>query len=140
VIVYLDASAIVKTVIDERGSAVAIDVWNAAATRVTSVIAYAEARAALAAAHRAGRLSDGRRRRTRALLDRRWAEIARIEVTNAIVGLAGDLAEREALRGYDAVHLATALTTGADDEVLMVTWDRPLSEAAHRLGCSVAPG
>ncbi len=138
-ITYLDTSAIVKTVIEEAGSDVAIEVWNAADTRVTSMITYAEARAALAAARRDRRLTGPRGAEARTRLDHRWAELARSEVTNEIVRLAGDLAEREALRGYDAVHLATALRIGAADDIVVVTWDRPLSSAALRHGAAVAP-
>jgi predicted nucleic acid-binding protein len=55
-------------------------------------------------------------------------------VTDDVVGLAGDLADREALRACDAVHLASALLAGEGNDVLLATWDRALSRAAHRLG------
>jgi predicted nucleic acid-binding protein len=42
-----------------------------------------------------------------------------------------------ALRGYDAVHLATALELG-DEEVVLVTWDRDLTRAAERIGMSTS--
>jgi predicted nucleic acid-binding protein len=41
------------------------------------------------------------------------------------------------LRGYDAVHLASALALGADTTV--VTWDKDLGRAALRSGCGLAP-
>jgi predicted nucleic acid-binding protein len=46
---------------------------------------------------------------------------------------AGELAERHALRGYDAVHLASALAID-DPSLVMATWDRDLATAAahHR--------
>lgn len=51
---------------------------------------------------------------------------------------AGTLAEDYALRGYDAVHLATALSA-EDDELVVVTWDRDLAAAALRCRLPVAP-
>lgn len=44
---------------------------------------------------------------------------------------AGELAERHALRGYDAVHLASAIAID-DPDLVMATWDRDLAAAtAH---------
>jgi uncharacterized protein with PIN domain len=52
VITYFDTSAFVKTVVAEEGSDAAVEIWNSSAIRVTSIVAYADARAALAAAAR----------------------------------------------------------------------------------------
>lgn len=49
---------------------------------------------------------------------------------------AGELAEQYALRGYDAVHLATALTAQSPN-LAMITWDEDLAEAAVSEGCNV---
>jgi hypothetical protein len=65
VITYFDTSAFVKTVVAEEGSDAAVEIWNSSAIRVTSIVAYAEARAALAAAARSGRLPVGVRQRAR---------------------------------------------------------------------------
>lgn len=46
--------------------------------------------------------------------------------------------EEHALRGYDAVHLATALGI-ADPNLLIVTWDRVLARAAGECGHPVVP-
>ena len=43
-----------------------------------------------------------------------------------------------ALRGYDAVHLASALALGPGDTIL-ATWDRDLCNAAVDAGLAVAP-
>lgn len=51
---------------------------------------------------------------------------------------AGELAESHGLRGYDAVHLATALSIGAGS-MLLATWDGDLARAAVAAGCSVSP-
>ena len=54
-----------------------------------------------------------------------------------LVLYAGELAERFALRGYDAVHLASALSVGGP--VTLVTWDADMRSAAERNGCAIAP-
>lgn len=51
---------------------------------------------------------------------------------------AGELAEIHELRGYDAVHLATALAAVTLD-LMLVTWDRDLARATAQSGIAVAP-
>jgi len=60
-------------------------------------------------------------------------------VSDEVVHLAGDLADGVGLRGYDAVHLATALLAGPAD-VLFATWDSALAEAAAGAGLVTAGG
>lgn len=52
-----------------------------------------------------------------------------ITLDDALARTAGALAERHALRGHDAVHLASA--TAIDERDLVIaTWDRDLASAA----------
>jgi hypothetical protein len=53
-------------------------------------------------------------------------------------GHAGELADRMALRGYDAVHLAAAHTLRNDDHVVVAT-DLALRNAAAASGLTTAP-
>jgi len=61
-----------------------------------------------------------------------------IGVDWALARHAGQLAEQHGLRGYDAMHLATALATDAPD-LTLVTWDRDLAYAALQLGITIIP-
>jgi len=139
VITYLDTSALVKTIVAEPGTDEAMDLWNASDVRLTSLISYAEARAALAAASRDRRLLGRARADARAALDDRWQELSDAAVSDQVVHLAGDLADRVGLRGYDAVHLATAVLAGPAD-VVFATWDSALSDAAADAGLVTAGG
>jgi predicted nucleic acid-binding protein len=56
-------------------------------------------------------------------------------VTTAVVLAAGDLAEAEGLRGYDAVHLAAAIAAKA---TVLATADDQLLAAARRRRFDVA--
>jgi predicted nucleic acid-binding protein len=60
-----------------------------------------------------------------------------VAVDVALSRAAGDLAEQLGLRGYDAVHLASALTLG--EPTTVVTWDEELRRAAAGSGCAIAP-
>jgi hypothetical protein len=70
-------------------------------------------------------------------VDNFWIDLERIGVTASIARSAGDLAEEHALRAYDAVHLASALSL-ADDELAIVSADRELLDAAAAVGLNVA--
>ena len=99
---------------------------------------YPEARATLAAALRAGRIDARGLRQAVADLDGAMASVERIGIDETLAREAGHLAEQHSLRGYDAVHLATALSV-EDQTLVVVTWDRYLARAALRCGRSVAP-
>lgn len=133
---YFDTSAIVKLVIDEPGSDDAAALWFGSAPPLTGLLAYPEARAAAAAAMRAGRLSRRAHAAAVTMTGTLIDQAVLVGVDDRLATHAGDLAERHHLRGYDAVHLACALAAGAD---LLVTWDRELAGAALACGCAIAP-
>jgi hypothetical protein len=62
-----------------------------------------------------------------------------IEADDLVTRAAGDIAERFRLRGYDAVHLASALAASEKGMLVFVSWDGELSKAASRSGLPVAP-
>jgi predicted nucleic acid-binding protein len=139
VIGYVDTSALVKLLVrDEAGSDDVRAILDASDVAVTSRIAYPEARAALSAARRAERLSERGHARTRRDLDRAFASLTVVELHPSLARAAGEVAERFALRAYDAVHLASALVVDEGDTVV-VTWDRALASAASAAGLGIAP-
>lgn len=71
-------------------------------------------------------------------LDALDAELMIVGIDETLARRAGKLADEPALRGYDAVHLASALALGPC-ETILVTWDRDLSNAALGAGLAVAP-
>jgi predicted nucleic acid-binding protein len=64
-------------------------------------------------------------------------ELMLVGIDGPLARQAGELAEELELRGYDAVHLASALALGTD--TTLVTWDEDLKRAAAQSGCAVAP-
>jgi len=137
-IVYFDSSAFVKLLIDEDGSDIAAQVWDAADTVVSSRLAYPEVRAALAAAARAGRLDPNGEREAEGGWEEFWAATRPVELSERVADSAGALAERWALRGAGAVHLASALAVGADN-VVLAAWDVRLAAGGTAAGLRVVP-
>jgi predicted nucleic acid-binding protein len=115
----------------------ATELWGSAYPAASSILAYPEGRAALAAARRMDRLDDGRHQEALAAFEGLYAELATVGVDQELAMRAGGYAEDLGLRGYDAVHLATALELG-DEEVVLVTWDGDLARAAERVGLGIA--
>lgn len=122
----------------EEGSDVAAELWNTGHPAASSLLFYPEGRAALAAARRARRLSAEGYERALDDFEQLRLELAVMEVDEALAQCAGALAAELGLGGYDAVHLASAVSMGVDVTSL-VTWDRRLRDAAGRMGLAVAP-
>jgi predicted nucleic acid-binding protein len=129
---------LIKLLVDEPSAGVADEFWDEADTVVASRLVYPEARAALAAARRAERLAARGLRRAVSDLELFYAALTLIELDGALAQHAGDLAERHQLRGYDAVHLASALSVG-DENLVLVSWDCDLAAAAVMAGLNAAP-
>jgi uncharacterized protein len=134
-ITYVDTSTILKRLLDEEGSAEADVIWNAADSLMSAVLVVVEARAALAAAQRRGRLTAAEHRDARAELADLFEEVTFVEITDALIADAAELAEAEALGGYDAVHLAAAFVVEA---TVLSSADVALCDAAQRRGLHVA--
>lgn len=115
----------------------ASELWGSAHPAASSILAYPEGRAALAAARRLGRLEADDHRKALADFEALYADLATVGVDQELAVRAGQYAEDLGLRGYDSVHLATALELG-DEEVVVVTWDQDLARAADEVGLSVA--
>ena len=93
---------------------------------------------ALAAAGRNGELD---RRGLAAALgtwEQLWAATRPVELTAEVERRAGELTSRHALRGADAVHLASALVVAPTDLVVAV-WDRRLHAGVVAESLAVAP-
>jgi predicted nucleic acid-binding protein len=103
----------------------------------SSILSYPEGRAALAAARRAGRLTAAGYARAATGFESLHDELLVVGIDRGLAHRAGALAERFALRGYDAVHLACALSLHT--ATTLVSWDEDLRIAAAGSGCTLAP-
>jgi uncharacterized protein len=136
-IVYFDTSAIVPIVIDEPSSLAASRLWDDADRVVSSRLVYAEGRAALAMARRLDRVDDQGLRSALQDLESLYQQLDIVEVTESLVRDAGSLAEQFALRGYDAVHLASAHLVH-DPDLVIAAGDQNLLTAARTLGMATS--
>lgn len=140
-ILYLDTSTLVKLYVREVGS-VRVRNWLKRATAVaTSVIAYAEARAAFARLYRGGHTNPPRHSERVAQLNADWESIMRVELTASVLRLAGETAETYELRGFDSIHLASALSLRdrTDIPCVFAVFNQRLRVGAARAGLPLLP-
>ena len=133
---YLDTSALVKLYVREVGSASVARHVQRAERVLTSRVAYPEARAAFARRHREHAFSERSLRRIVSRLDRDWTAYVAVELHESVASRAGVLAESRALRGFDAIHLASALeiATLLGEPVRFLAYDARLALAASAEG------
>lgn len=137
-LVYFDSSAFVKLLVDEAGSDLAAALWDGCDAALSSRLAYPEVRAALAASTRNHDLSEPDLDAAELVWEEFWAATRAVELTRAVERRAGELVRLHALRGGDAVHLASALAIDSP-EVVVAVWDRRLHAGVVALGLAVAP-
>jgi len=133
VIAYLDTSALVPLLVTEPASPACRRVWDDADDVVSNRLCFVEAAAALAQAKRLKRLTARAHRAALGILTGLWEQLEIIEVDQPLVDRAATLTDRFDLRGYDAVHCASAELIN-DDQLVAVTGDRHLLTAWRGLG------
>ena len=104
----------------------------------TSRVAYPEARAALARRQREAAITRRGLARAVSALDRDLGRFVVVELSAKVARRAGELAERRGLRGFDAIHLASALEVEELTGLMpgFCCYDGNLGEAASIEGLS----
>ena len=137
-IAYFDTSALLKLITAENGADQARLLWQQAGEVVVSRLAWPEAVAALAAAHRRRRVDDEGYQTAADGLRSCIERCTVVSLADSLVDRAAELAGGADLRAAHAIHLATALAVLEADSVL-VTWDKRLRLAAVQAGLVAAP-
>ncbi|HVM71507.1 MAG TPA: type II toxin-antitoxin system VapC family toxin [Anaerolineales bacterium] len=138
---YFDSSALVKRYVEEQGSSNVLDWMDNSDLNGTVLVTRAEVAAAITRAVRMHYVSHEEARQFLELFHEEWSSFHRLPVTERLVARADAVACEYNLRGYDAIHLAAALTWQEllEVAVTLVTYDRELAEAARASGLAVLP-
>ncbi|MFH1984470.1 MAG: type II toxin-antitoxin system VapC family toxin [Pseudomonadota bacterium] len=132
-ILYLDTSALVKKYFKESFSEMLVAAWNQADEVATSAVAYAEA---LAAIYRKKRASgpEALALFDKAMVDFKndWTGFIRVEVNDGLNDLIRSVLEKHPLRGFDAIHLASALLIHErlPNDLIFACFDERLTQSA----------
>lgn len=134
-ILYFDASALVKQYVEEPESA-SVARWLGGGKGATSRFSLVEVASALARRERAGDLVPGDAARLSVVLESDSRGLTLVELTPEVEKRARDLALVHSLRAGDSLQLASCLhvkdQTG--EAVEFVAYDRRLVRAASNLG------
>lgn len=135
-ILYIETSNLVKLYVREPDSEDIKRRVRESDVVATSLVTYVEARAALARKLREKGLTERDYAAVKTDLDRDWDTLFVLKLTDALARTAGNLAEKHGLRGYDSIHLASALELkeAISSPVLFSSSDARLGEAAHLEG------
>jgi predicted nucleic acid-binding protein len=140
VILYLDTSAFVKIYIDEPNAGAIRSAAENSEMLATSIVAYAEMRSAFARRHRSGDLSTDDIDRIKSKFEQDWLEVEALLLDNRTVRRAGEFAESYGLRGFDAVHVASAeALRDVFGPITFACFDADLSRAAGSCGMMLLP-
>jgi len=141
VIVYLDASALVKRYVAEGGSAEVGELIARTDVAGTAAISRAEVAAALAKAARVGTLPRVDAEAALQVFRAEWPQLVRLQLTEVILAYADTLAWTHDLRGYDAMHLAAASfwQDALGERLTLATFDRQLWDAGASVGLATWP-
>lgn len=133
---YLDTSSAIKLYISEAGSDTVRAIVEAATVVATSVVTYAETRAALARLRRERALTAAQFRSAKREFEQQWPSFVRLDATDALCRTAGELGEEYGVRGFDSVHLASfaeVARRAGPRETRFSSFDDRLNKAARRL-------
>jgi predicted nucleic acid-binding protein len=136
VTLYLDTSSLVKLYVTEPGSDTVRQLVGEANVVATSVVAYAETRAALARLRHDGALTAAQLTWVKSEFEEQWPRYLTLDATDFLCRVAGELAERYRLRGFDSLHLAAfgeiSQRAGAD-ATRFSSFDDRLNQAARKM-------
>jgi len=136
VILYLDTSSLVKLYVEEEASLKIETLVRSSEATATSIVSYAEARAAFARRFREKSFTSDEHDRIKEFFDKDWRNYFILNLTQDMVKLAGNLAEKYALGGFDSIHLASAMILHQEvsTPVVFSCFDNKLEKAAMREG------
>jgi len=140
-VLYLDASLLVKRYIQETGTEQVNSLFNQFSVFGTSLISRAEVAAALKKAVCVKVINKEEAKKALMEFRSEWEMFFRLPITETLITRADSLSWDYDLRGYDSVHLAAAILwqESIQKQVTIATYDRQLWKAAAEVGLAIYP-
>jgi uncharacterized protein len=102
-------------------------------------IGYVEATSALTRMRKGRKITVAQLRDGGTELDRLWRSVNVHTTNEGLIDLAASVAREDALRAYDAVHLAAAVSFAQGESLEFACWDRELRKAAQKRDLTIFP-
>lgn len=138
---YIDASAWVKCYYKETGTVWMQNFLLRGEPLACSYLGVVEVIATFARKHKAGEINASELSEKEAALEEDWNSFIQIQLTAEVMEFARETAKNLALRGADAVHLASAIflqrRLAPTEGLVLITSDQELKLAAQLSGLAV---
>lgn len=140
-ILYFDASALAKKYVKEYGSDRVISIWKESTEVFTSAVTYAEMMASFYRKKREVTITTKVFNRIIKSFQKDWLSFYSVELSTELHESIDRLVASYPLRGFDAIHLASALLLHEKiaENFLFACFDQQLSHAAHQEGLMTFP-
>ena len=112
--IYFDTSALVKRFVSEKGSLQVRRIIDREGPFATSKIAYVEVFAGLARKLRENHLTKSDHTLACRQFESDWPAYIRVDLFDELLVVARDLIQKHPLRGFDSIHLASAISLKND--------------------------
>lgn len=138
-IIYFDTSALIKHYIQETDTDIVDEAWGSDSMAATSVVAYAETIATLSRKYRDKQLSELEYSNCLKQVNDDFSHFILVPIDNDLNKNIAQLVSKYPLKGFDAIHLASALilTQLSIPGVKFLCFDKQLSFAAQQEGLAV---
>lgn len=135
-ILYLDSSALIKRYVEEERTGDIDTLWDDVQIIVSSTVSFAECIAAFRRKFREGFLSEKEYGQTVKAFKNEYARLILVPITSELNHMIEDLLLRHGLRGFDTIHLASALLIKKESHlsVSFACFDQALNKAADKEG------
>lgn len=136
-ILYCDTSALIKRYINEEGTEMVDAAWEKSNGIATSSVTFAEALSAFSRRHREGLLSIKEYTAVVKKFKGDYSFLILVPIDNVLNHTIETIIRRHPLRGFDAIHMASALifaNLGDNNSLEFACFDRNLNEAARKEG------
>jgi len=138
-ILYCDTSALIKRYVEEEGSEDINKLWEGASVVATSVVAFAETMATFNRKFREAVFSTREYRVTIEEFKKDYGQLVLVPLNQDLDKSIENILKRHPLRGFDAIHLASALVFfhAEAPPLVFACFDSVLNQAARKEGLSV---
>jgi predicted nucleic acid-binding protein len=140
VILYCDTSALIKRYVEEEGTEIVDRLWAASLGIATSAVAFAETAATFSRKLREGILTEREYVTTLKMFKTDFDSFILVSITPMLNSLIERLVMEYPLRGFDAIHLSSALMIKGSGSlpIHFACFDHTLNEAALKESLTVA--
>ncbi len=139
-ILYCDTSALIKRYVEEAGSDQVDRLFEEGSSVVTSTVAFAEIMAVFRRKYREGILTRTGYSKSVLEFKKEYSKLILVSITPELNQLIENLVVKHPLRGFDAIHLASALLVQKEGSmnVNFACFDRVLNKAASSEGLLIS--